>query len=114
MPALPDFSAIFAKYEALRDSVDALFADISAKYPDCVKCSQGCSDCCHALFDLSLVEAMYLNAKFPAAFPSGLERSAILQAADQADRCLYKFKRKIFKDAQAGRDSKEIFAEVAR
>ena len=113
MKALPDFSDIFARYEALRGNVDALFGSISQAHPECVKCGEGCSDCCHALFDLSLVEAMYINRKFLESFDYGPERSEILQRADEADRRTYKFKRKIFKDSQEGRDSNEILKEVA-
>lgn len=113
MKALPDFSEIFAKYEALRGNVDALFNSISQAHPECVKCGEGCSDCCNALFDLSLVEAMYINRKFQDTFGFGPERSDILQLADEADRRTYKFKRKIFKDSQDGRDSNEILKEVA-
>lgn len=114
MSALPDFSSVFDKYEALRRNVDSLFAGIAEKHPECVKCSEGCSDCCHALFDLSLVEALYINRKFQERFDFGQERSAILQLADEADRRAYKFKKKFFKDSQAGRNSNEILEEVGR
>lgn len=114
MSALPDFSDIFQRYLELRGNVDALFASISRDFPDCVKCKEGCSDCCHALFDLSLVEAVYLNSRFKALFPLGAERSAILSSADEADRKAYKLKRKLYKDSQAGRDSNEILEEVGR
>ena len=69
--------------------------------PDLVKCGKGCSDCCYALFDVTLVEAMYINAKFNEKF-SGLERSAILDRADKADREIHKLKRKVYK-ASPGR-----------
>lgn len=111
---MPDFSPIFTKYEALRKSVDELFAQFSREFRAEVKCKEGCDDCCHALFDLSLVEAMYINARFAERFPNGAERSKVLELADAADRQAYKFKRKIFKESKDGRDSNELIAEAAR
>lgn len=114
MSSIPDLSPIFAKYEALRKSVDDLFIHFSREFKDEVKCVEACSDCCHAIFDLSLVEAMYLNAKFIEKFKDGLERSNIMELADAADRQAYRFKRKIFKESKEGRDSNEIIADAAR
>lgn len=114
MSKIPDFSPVFAKYEALRQSVDSLFEQISREFKKEVKCAEGCSDCCHAIFDLSLVEALYINQKFGETFGTGPERSGILELADQADRQAYKFKRQIFKESKDGRDSNELIAEAAR
>ncbi len=114
MSKLPDFSPVFAKYESLRAGVDALFKQISADHAQCVNCAEGCSDCCHAMFDLPLVEAMYINRKFTETFGFGPERSAVIELADKADRQAFKFKRKIFKESQEGRDSNEIMSEAAR
>lgn len=110
----PDLSQVFAKYEALRASVDSLFQQIDQSNSGCVKCAKGCSDCCHALFDLSLVEALYINTKFNEKFSFGPERSAIIEYADESDRKIYKLKRKFFKDSQEGRDSNEILAEAGK
>lgn len=108
-----DLSAIFAKYEKLLAEADALFTRVRAMHPDCVTCSQGCSDCCHALFDLSLVEAMYINAKFAQGFDFGAERSAVLQRASDADRDAYRIKKRIYRESEAGRDAEELLAEAA-
>lgn len=112
--SIPDLSAVFEKYEFLRRSVDGLFEQFSREFKDEVKCAEGCDDCCHAIFDLSLVEAMYINKKFMEKFGAGRERSDILELADQADRQAYKFKRKVFKESKEGRDSNELIAEAAR
>ncbi|MEN8142308.1 MAG: YkgJ family cysteine cluster protein [Thermodesulfobacteriota bacterium] len=45
---------------ALFSSVDRAFAQVQAKFPEAVKCGQGCDDCCSAVFDVSLVEAVAL------------------------------------------------------
>lgn len=112
--SIPDLSPVFEKYEALRRSVDDLFAQFNREFKAEVKCVEGCSDCCHAIFDLSLVEAMYINKKFIEKFDAGPDRSMILELADQADRQAYKFKRKVFKESKEGRDSNELVAEAAR
>ncbi|MFW6324018.1 MAG: YkgJ family cysteine cluster protein, partial [Desulfovibrionales bacterium] len=62
MPA--DFSEFYGRYEQLVREVDAVFHKVSEKYPGSIRCERGCSDCCYALFDLSLIEAMYVNHKF--------------------------------------------------
>ena len=40
----------------------AAFDRVRKTHAECVKCSEGCADCCHAVFDLTLIEALYLNA----------------------------------------------------
>ena len=110
---MPDLTPFFARYEAHAREADALFARIRAEYPELVVCKEQCSSCCHALFDLSLVEALYLNAKFFERFPSGAERDAVLTEADRADRQAARIKRNIFKASKAGKESNELLAEVA-
>lgn len=111
--ALPDLTPFFERYERHAREADALFERIRSEFPDLVVCRERCSGCCHALFDLSLVEALYLNAKFLERFPAGAERAALLDLADGVDRKTAVFKRKIFKDSQAGKDSNAILSEVA-
>ncbi|WP_319584290.1 YkgJ family cysteine cluster protein [uncultured Pseudodesulfovibrio sp.] len=108
-----DFTEYFKKYEAIVAEVDAVFNKFETEMPDLVKCGKGCSDCCYALFDVTLVEGMYINAKFNEKF-SGLERSAILDRADKADREIHKLKRKVFKASQEGRPVNDILLEVAK
>lgn len=109
-----DLSAIFSKYEMLVAEADALFNRVRDMYPDCVTCARGCSDCCHALFDLGLVEAMYLNSKFTESFDFGPERSAVLERASDADRVAYKIKKRIYKASSDGGDPATLLAEAAR
>lgn len=112
---IPDLSDIFARYEKLRDEADALFAKIKNDLPECVVCREGCSDCCHALFDLSLVEAMYLNKLFVDTYPYGRDRSDILERASESDRRLTKIKRDFFRANRDGKmTAEEVMQEVAR
>ena len=108
-----DFTEYFKKYEAIVAEVDAVFRKFETEMPERVKCGKGCSDCCYALFDVTLVEAMYINARFNEKF-SGMERSAILERADKADRQIYQLKRKVYKASEEGRPVNEIMLEVAK
>lgn len=109
-----DLSDIFAKYESLVAEVDTVFEKVAEQHPDCVTCERGCSECCYALFDLSLVEAMYLNQKFKDSFDYGKERSDILERAGDADRQSYRLKRKAYKQSMEGADSREVLEAIAR
>lgn len=110
---LPDLSPIFSRYETLREEADAIFARMADIYPQCVKCAPGCDDCCHALFDLSLVEAMYINKAFAQAFDYGPERSRILENASCVDRELTRIKRDMFRAEKDGATPKEIMLKAA-
>jgi Fe-S-cluster containining protein len=108
-----DFSEYFKRYEAVVAEINAVFTKFETEMGDLVKCGKGCSDCCHALFDITLVEAIYINHKFNERF-SGLERSSVMTRADIADRKIHKLKRKVYKASQEGRPATEILMEVSR
>ncbi|WP_165070644.1 YkgJ family cysteine cluster protein [Desulfovibrio sp. ZJ200] len=111
---IPDLSAVFSRYESLRAEADTLFARVREAQPHCVTCKEGCSDCCHALFDLSLVEAMYLNRAFSRTFEHGPERSAILSRAAETDRRLTRLKRDLFRAEKDGESPEAIMARAAQ
>jgi Fe-S-cluster containining protein len=106
-----DLTPFFERYEGLVDEVDMLFQRIATEYPECVKCGVGCSDCCHALFDLSLIEALYLNHKFVGLDES--ERRPILEFADSADRESYRIKKELYKRQQQGEETNGLLLEAA-
>ncbi|ADU63037.1 MAG: YkgJ family cysteine cluster protein [Pseudodesulfovibrio sp.] len=108
-----DFSEYFKRYEAVVAEIDTVFVKFETEMGDLVKCGKGCSDCCHALFDITLVEAIYINHKFNERF-SGLKRSTVMTRADAADRQIHKLKRKVYKASQEGRPAAEILMEVSR
>ena len=83
----PELEAIFQEYEQLAAQTDMLFNRVKEQFPEEVTCSSGCSSCCHASFDLTLVEAMALNRAFNKEFSFGIRRTAVLEAASEADRC---------------------------
>ncbi len=110
---IPDISAIFAQYESLVTETDALFVHVRNTFPHCVICEQGCSDCCHALFDLSLVEAMYLNKKFLETCQHGRKRSDVQSRAADLDRKLVRMKRDFYKLSKDGKSAEDIMHDAA-
>ena len=107
-----NFEPYFRQYEALVRTADELFNKVSQEYPDEVKCKQGCADCCYALFDLTLIEALYIKHNFDKCF-EGLEREKRVEIANKIDRELYKLKRKAFKDLEAGKEEADILRDMA-
>jgi Fe-S-cluster containining protein len=51
---------MFARLEKLYRIVDDTVASITADHPGAVHCRPGCADCCHAVFDVSFIEAARL------------------------------------------------------
>lgn len=111
---IPDLDDIFQRYEGLRAEADGVFRHLSAAYPDCVACRPGCDDCCHALFDVSLVEAMYINRAFLQKFEFGRARSEILQKASEIDRALARIKKDMFRAEKNGESAVAIMERAAR
>lgn len=107
-----DFTPYFSRYEEILKGLDKIFTKIKTDYPQEVKCDQGCFDCCYALFDLHLIEALYLNHHFQQL--TSKKRNEILVKADKADREIYRLKRKAFKMQEKGASEEEIFAEVGK
>ena len=110
---LSSLNPIFTRYELLRAETDTLFEQVRHLYPDCVTCSLGCSDCCHAMFDLSLVEALYLNQKFCQTIAFGPQHSAIINAAGDADRLAARIKRELYNSSKDG-NTRQVMADASR
>ena len=107
-----DFEPFFKEYEGLLALADKTFEKVRQEYPDLVKCKVECADCCHALFDLPLIEALYINYHFNRTF-KGKQKEDYLEAVNQIDRQIYKLKRKANKDLEAGKSEEEILTELA-
>lgn len=108
-----DFTEFFNRYEALAAKVEEAFNRVNDAYPDLVLCKPGCTDCCYALFDLTLVEALYLNQKFTDHF-QGEDRERMVEKANTADRRIYKLKKDAYKAAQDGRDEQDVVEDMAK
>ena len=108
-----DFTDFFQRYETIINEADQVFQAVRAKCAENVRCEKGCSDCCHALFDLTLVEALYLNSHFNAKF-SGKAKDDVLKRADEADRQAYRLKHEAVKATRDGKNAADILAEMAK
>lgn len=110
---IPELEYVFKKYEAFVKQLDDVFESVRQQYPDCVKCELECSDCCHALFDLSLVEALYINSHF-LEWVVGERKLEIIEDANKTDRKVYQLKRKAFKAVDTGEKTEEqVLLEMA-
>lgn len=107
-----DFEPYFKKYEALVEQVNQLFDKVQEEYDACVACKVGCADCCHALFDLTLIEAMYIKSQFEKVIAKDVGEK-ILEKANTADRQVYKLKRAASKEFEEGKPETEILEEMA-
>ncbi len=107
-----DYNPYFKKYMTLVEAADQVFEGMLKKYPDLVKCKIGCSDCCHALFDLTLIEAIYVNHQFNKKF-EGLDKQEILEKANKVDRYIHRIKRKAYQALRSGRQESEILKDLA-
>ena len=107
-----DFEPFFREYEALRNVVDATFERVQEEYGDCVRCEVGCADCCHALFDLTLIEALYINHHYHLQLDEK-QKAALAEKANTADRQTYKIKRDAYKRMASGEDQNAILEHIA-
>jgi Fe-S-cluster containining protein len=108
-----DLMPHFKKYESLVAQAEKVFARVKEQYPDAVKCQKGCADCCHALFDLTLIEALYLNHQFNERF-SGTAKADLLEKASKTDRQIYKIKKAAYRSAQTGKSEDAVVEEMGQ
>jgi Fe-S-cluster containining protein len=108
-----DLKEHFVKYEALVQMVDAVFDRVKKEYPKEVFCREKCSDCCYAIFDLTLIEALYLKDKVLKKF-NGKEKNDLMEIADKTDRALTKMKRDAYKQIKNGADELEIVGKMSQ
>jgi len=107
-----DFTPYFEKYKAAVDMADQVFARIQKDYPECVTCKIKCADCCHALFDLTLIEAIYINYQFKKTI-KGKDKIRLIEKANRADRKTHMVKRQAYKSKKAGKNETEILMDIA-
>ncbi len=107
-----DFDPFFKQYEALVKMADEVFERVKNEYPEEVTCKVKCADCCHALFDLTLIEAMYVNHHYNRLY-EGAPKAALIDKANKADRLVYKLKRAAVKANEAGKSETEILEDLA-
>jgi Fe-S-cluster containining protein len=87
------FDDVLKRYELLVQQADRAFDDIQGRYPECVECRLHCSDCCHAVFGVFIVEAVYLQRYFSQLKEE--QRQEALERARQADRDLEEIQKRM-------------------
>ena len=108
-----DFSKTFEKYETLVAQVDKIFSAMQEAHKDCVSCKIQCCDCCYAVFDVSLIEAAYINHHFNRSL-GRKERRKILRRAETADRKFYQIKKKLQQMyVKEGKSPEEVLSRLA-
>jgi hypothetical protein len=108
-----DFTETFLRYEALVSEVDKIFSAMQEAHKDCVRCETYCCDCCYAVFDVTLIESVYINYHFNRSL-NRKERRPIVRRAEKADRQYYQIKRKLQKMyIQQGKPPEEVFSRLA-
>ena len=80
-------------YEFLADKADTAFHRMEKEYGTYIKCERYCSDCCHAVFGLFLIEAAYLKQHFDQLDLKDI-KEALLRCND-ADRALKRLEIKL-------------------
>jgi Fe-S-cluster containining protein len=107
-----DFTPFFKQYEALLRMGEETFLRVSESHADLVRCRVGCDDCCYALFDLTLIEALYINHKFNETF-QGQDRESRIEIANRIDRQTHKIKKRAYQDLKSGKNEELILMEMA-
>jgi Fe-S-cluster containining protein len=79
-------NGIFQSYELLVDKAEAAFKEMKEEHGACIKCEPHCSDCCHAVFGLFLIEAAYLKEQFDKLTDE--EKRAALLRCERAEKSL--------------------------
>ena len=107
-----DFSPHFKKYEALVCTVDTIFNKVKSEYPKEVFCREKCSDCCYAIFDIPIIEAVYLKHKFNETF-TGTRKMELMDIAAKVDRSIFKMKRDAHRQVQDGKTELDILGQMS-
>ena len=108
-----DFAPFFKRYEAISALAQNVFDQVSTNHASCVRCNRGCDDCCYALFDLTFIEAFYINHQFNRLF-QGKNKLDQVEKANRIDRRIYKIKKNAFKELNSGKNEDSILLDMAK
>jgi Fe-S-cluster containining protein len=84
---------LLQRYELLVLKADQAFQKMEKEFSEYIRCKPRCSDCCHAVFGLFLIEAIYLKRHFDK-LERKARRSAMLRGK-RADRALKKMEKRL-------------------
>jgi len=107
-----DFKPYFEKYRVVSKMADDVFERVHKEHPECVTCKIKCADCCHAIFDITLIEAIYINHQFNQKL-RGPAREQLIEKSNRADRKVHMIKRNAYKKIQSGKNEIDILVELA-
>lgn len=88
-----DFSHLLEKYALLAGRADRAFSRMEKEYGNCIKCEIHCSECCHAVFGLFIIEAVYLNQHFSQLHRK--QRREAISRAKKSDKELSKIEERL-------------------
>lgn len=97
-------------YEFLADKADAAFLKMQTAHGACIKCEPFCSDCCHAVFGLFLIEAAYLKQHFDQL--DGEQVRAALLRCNDAERALRRMEISLQKNSDDPQNQALIMART--
>jgi Fe-S-cluster containining protein len=97
---------LFQEYKKLAARADRSFREMEKDYKSFIKCGVRCSDCCHSVFGLFLIESLHLGYHFNK-LDRRLRREAI-QRGTKADRDLQVIEKKL----QAYKDNPRLQARA--
>lgn len=80
----PSLAEVMAGLAKLQATADQAFEQVASQFPREVACGNDCDDCCHAVFDLTPVEAAALALAFRA-LPRTTRREARRRAGKAAE-----------------------------
>lgn len=86
-----------ARYALLIEKADQAFVKIADDYSDCVTCKIRCSDCCHAVFGLFLIEAVHVRRQF--CMLGEAEQAEVLKRAEEADQAIEAMQQRLEQEA---------------
>ena len=72
---------LLERYGELLREVDRWFSGCVRRHGDLIACGRGCSACCRGLFDITILDALYLRSGIDA-LPEAIKQSLRLKAAD--------------------------------
>jgi len=73
---------VLERYGQLLQEVDRWFSGCIRRHGDRIACGRGCSACCRGLFDITILDALYLRSGIDT-LPEVVQRSLRLKALDR-------------------------------
>lgn len=100
--------SLFRSYELLVDKADEAFQKTKALHGPSMACELHCSDCCHAVFGLFLIEAAALKEHFDQRDP-GTKKEVLLRC-NETERGLRRLEKKLERYGEDPEMQASIFA----